>query len=153
MHAFLPFTSEDEIFEIADGLIHRTLPKAAWTHAGHFAAAIWLLASYPEIEVVHRLPNMIRAYNEATGVANTDTSGYHETITLVSIRAASSFLVKDPQRPLFLTCNELMASPLGRSEWLLTYWSRPRLFSAEARRTWVEPDIQALPFPGGSKKP
>ena len=153
MPAFLPFTSDDEILEIGHGLIHRTLPKSAWTHAAHFAAAIWLLASYPEIDVVHRLPNIIRAYNEATGVANTDTSGYHETITLVSIRAASSFLAKDRQRPLFVTCNELMASPLGRSEWLLTYWSRPRLFSVEARRTWVEPDIQALPFPGGSKKP
>ena len=152
MHAFLPFTSDDEIFEIAHGLIHRTLPKSAWTHAAHFAAAIWLLASYPEIDVVHRLPNIIRAYNEATGVANTDTSGYHETITLVSIRAASSFLAKDRQRPLFVTCNELMASPLGRPEWLLAYWSRPLLFSVEARRMWVEPDIQALPFPRGSKK-
>jgi hypothetical protein len=153
MYTFLPFTSEDEIFEIADGLIHRTLPKSAWTHAAHFAATIWLLASYPESDVVHRLPNIIRAYNEATGVANTDASGYHETITLASIRAASSFLGGDPRRPLFVTCNELMASPLGRSEWLLTYWSRPRLFSVEGRRTWVEPDVQALPFPSGSKKP
>ena len=153
MHTFLPFTSNDEIFEIADGLIHRTLPKSSWTHAAHFAATVWLLARYPEIDVVHRLPNIIRAYNEATGVANTDTSGYHETITLASIRAASAFLARDSRRPLFVTCNELMASPLGRSEWLLTYWSRPRLFSVEARRNWLDPDIQALPFPDGSKKP
>lgn len=146
MPIFIPFTSEDEIFEIGYGLIHRTLPKSAWTHAAHFAAVIWLLARYPEIDVVHRLPGLIRAYNEATGVANTDTSGYHETITLASIRAASSFLARASGRPLFMTCNELMASPLGRSEWLLVYWSRSRLFSVEARRAWVDPDIQCLPF-------
>ncbi len=153
MPTFVPFTSDDEILEIGYGLMDRTLPKAAWTHAAHFAAVIWLLARYPEIDVVHRLPVFIRAYNEATGIANTDTSGYHETITLASIRAASSFLAKDPRRPLFRTCNELMASPMGRSEWLLMYWSRPRLFSVEARRAWIDPDIQILPFPGGSKKP
>jgi hypothetical protein len=29
---------------------------------------------------------------------------------------------------------------------LLAYWSRPLLFSAEARRTWVDPDLRPLPF-------
>ena len=153
MHTFLPFTSDDDISKIGYGLVDRTLPKSAWTHAAHFAAVIWLLASYPESDVIHLLPGVIRSYNEATGVANTDTSGYHETITLASIRAASSFLAKDPRRPLFITCNELMASPLGRSEWLLMYWSRLRLFSVEARRAWIDPDIQVLPFPSDSKKP
>jgi hypothetical protein len=92
------------------------------------------------------LPGMIRAYNDATGVANTDTSGYHETITQASIRAADSFLSASAGCPLFATCNALMASPLGHSEWLLAYWSRPRLFSVEARRAWLDPDIRALPF-------
>jgi hypothetical protein len=92
------------------------------------------------------LPSMIRAYNEATGVANSDTSGYHETITQAWIRGAHSFLVASRRRPLFATCNALMESRLGKSEWLLTYWSRPRLFSVEGRRAWIDPDVMALPF-------
>jgi hypothetical protein len=40
----------------------------------------------------------------------------------------------------------LMASPLGRSDWLLAYWTRERLFSVDARRRWVEPDLKPLPF-------
>ena len=40
----------------------------------------------------------------------------------------------------------LLAGPCGRSDWLLAYWTRARLFTAEARRTWVEPDVQPLPF-------
>jgi hypothetical protein len=92
------------------------------------------------------MPNIIRAYNEATGVANTDTSGYHETITLASLRAARAFLAKHPARPLFMTCNALLNSPLGKSNWPLAYWSRSRLFSVEARRAWLDPDLEVFPF-------
>src|SRR5271156_2204791 len=109
MSTFNPFRSDDEVLEIGRGLIDRTLPKSAWTHTAHFASAIWLLTYYGEGFVVRSLPGFIRAYNEATGVANTDTSGYHETITQASIRAADAFLAAGPLRPLFATCNALMA--------------------------------------------
>jgi hypothetical protein len=92
------------------------------------------------------MPSYIRAYNEAIGGANTDSSGYHETITQASIRATRAFLSSAPPEPLFVTCNALMRSPLGQPEWLLEYWTHPRLFSVEARRTWLEPDIRRLPF-------
>jgi hypothetical protein len=146
MPAFIPFTCDDDIHAIGHGLITRTLPKPAWTHGAHFSATLWLLSSRVVSEVMRDLPGMIRSYNEATGVANSETRGYHETITQASIRAAHSFLLASPRRPLFATCNALMESPLGNSEWLLTYWSRPRLFSVEARRAWIDPDIMALPF-------
>src|ERR1700761_4749971 len=103
MHKFDPFTCDEEISIIGRGLLDRTLPKSAWTHAAHFAAATWLLITYGESFVVRALPGFIRAYNEVTGVANTDTSGYHETITQASIRAAEAFLAADPRRPLFAT--------------------------------------------------
>lgn len=146
MPPFVPFASDDEIANIANGLVDRTLPKAAWTHAAHFAAVLWILAHCTTEEVNNVFPGLIRAYNEATGVANTDSSGYHETITRASIRAARHFLVQGTKRPLFATCNALMDSSLGKSDWLLVHWSRERLFSAEARRAWIEPDLRGLPF-------
>jgi hypothetical protein len=158
MPTFIPFASDDEVLEIGHGLIDRTLPKSAWTHAAHFASALWLLSNRPRIEVAEQMPGLIRAYNEATGVANTDTSGYHATITEASLRAADDFLFRSrrsprnprspgrPGRPLFEICNALMKSPLGKSDWLLAYWTRPRLFSVEARRAWLDPDIKALPY-------
>jgi hypothetical protein len=141
-----PFTSDDEIADIAHGVIDLTLPKPCWTHRAHFAAALWLLARRPDLDVPRAMPGLIRAYNEATGVANTDTEGYHETITQASLRAASSFLVAHPGLPLFAVCNALMESSFGKSDWPLAYWTKARLFSVEARRTWVEPDIRLLPF-------
>lgn len=146
MRPFTPFVSDDEVIAIGHGLVTRTLPKSQWTHAAHFATALWLLARHPEIDVFRTIPALIRSYNEATGVPNTDTSGYHETITQASIRAARAFLSERPQKRLFETCNELMSSPYGKSDWLLAYWSQPRLFSVQARREWIEPDVQPLPF-------
>ena len=146
MRTFLPFTSDEEIGAIGGGLLDRTLPKAEWTHAAHFAATLWLLRCRPEIELTREMRGLICAYNESIGGANTDTSGYHETITQASIRAARAFLVDAEPQPLFATCNALLRSPLGEPDWLLEYWTRPRLFSVEARRAWVEPDIRQLPF-------
>jgi hypothetical protein len=141
-----PFTSDDELAAIAHGVMDLSLPKPSWTHRAHFAAAFWLLARRPDINLPRVMPGLIRAYNESTGVANTDTGGYHETITQASLRAASSFLAAHRDEPLFAVCNALMESPFGKSDWPLTYWTKERLFSVEARRVWVEPDIRPLPF-------
>ena len=146
MTFFHPFTCDAEVAAIGRGLIERTLPKPAWTHGAHFAAALWLIRERPDLEPSRAMPPLIRAYNEATGVANTDEGGYHETITQASLRAAKAFLRERPGAPLFAVCNDLMAGPLGETDWLLSYWSRGRLFSVASRRTWVEPDLQALPF-------
>ena len=140
------YSSDEEVERIGRSLLDRSLPKREWTHAAHFAAALWLLRRRPDILPEAQMPEFIRAYNEATGGANTDSEGYHETITLASLRAARRFLASHPAtHPLHELVNLLMASPLGDPNWLLAYWSRELLFSVEARRTWVEPDLQPLP--------
>lgn len=141
------FPSDAAVSAIGSGLVDCSLPKAQWTHAAHFAAAVWMMRDRPDLLPTRDLPPIIRAYNLATGVPNTDTGGYHETITQASLRAARAFLDTLPRETaLHVACNRLLASPLGRPDWLMTYWSRPVLFSVAARRAWLEPDIQPLPF-------
>jgi hypothetical protein len=141
----LHFRSDAEIDHLVRALLECSLPKAAWTHAAHFAAALWLLR-YRGLQAMSDMAPLIRAYNDATGVPNSDTSGYHETITLASLRAANAWLKDRPGAELNRLLDELLATPLRRSDWLLTYWSKPVLFSIAARRGWVEPDLQPLPF-------
>jgi hypothetical protein len=141
MHAF---NSEAEIERIGRGVEDVTLPKAEWTHAAHWAAALYLLRRGEAA----RMPALIRAYNEATGVANTDTNGYHETITLASLRAARAAMRESgADAPLHVVHTAIMRGELGRSDWLLALWSRPVLFSVEARRAWVAPDLRPFPYP------
>jgi hypothetical protein len=139
------FSSDAEVDDVARGFIDRSLPKAAWTHAGHFAAALWLLRHYG-LAAMTEMPPLIRAYNEATGVLNTDRSGYHETITLASLRAAHTWLTDLPDEPLHVVLDRMLATHMGRSDWLLRYWSGRLLFSVVARRTWVDPDLEWFPF-------
>jgi len=139
------FSCDEEIERIGRGLRDRTLPKAEWTHAAHFAAAFWLLRDRGAA-ALSDMPPLIRAYNEATGVRNTDTSGYHETITVVSLRAARAWLASRPDMKTFSALNELLVSEFGGSRWLLAYWSAELLFSVRARKAWVEPDRKPLPF-------
>lgn len=134
-----------EIERIGRGLVERTLAKSDWTHQAHFAAALWLLRRHgPGTERV--MPGLIRAYNEATGTANTHTGGYHETITLASLRAARFMLEATPHARLAEVLEAVMAREFGESGWLLAYWRRQTLFSVEARLRWMDPDLRELTF-------
>jgi hypothetical protein len=142
----MTYHSDAEILSIRDRFADRTLPKPEWTHAAHFAAALGLLAKYGA-KAYEKMPRLIRAYNEATGVPNSDSDGYHETITIASLRAAEDFLKKaGPNTPLFETVNTIITSPYGRPDWLLEHWSKEVIFSPKARRQWVAPNIKPLPF-------
>jgi hypothetical protein len=140
--------TETDIERIAAGVLDRTHPYADWTHAAHFAAALWLLR-HPEILRRHGgIEPVIRRYNEAVGVPNSETRGYHATITEASLRATAHALAEaGPGVPLAPILAALLASALGQSRWLLAHWSEPRLMSLEARRAWLEPDLAPLPFP------
>ena len=140
------FSSDEDIARAGAKFLDRSLPKPEWTHAAHFAVTLWLMRHRPDIRLENEMPDMIRAFNEATGTPNTDTSGYHETITQASLRAARARLLAAPERPLHQILNMLLESSLGESKWLLDYWRRETLFSVEARRAWTPPDLKPLPF-------
>ena len=142
----MTFTSDKEIARIYAGLINQTLPKSDWTHAAHFAAAAAMLADHTT-DAFKSMPGVIRAYNLATGVENTDTDGYHHTITVASLMAAQHVLKSAPAtQALFETTNDILISAYGNPKWLLRFWTEDILFSVEARRVWVGPNIQVLPF-------
>lgn len=139
------FHSEEEIDRIGTGILDHSLPKPDWTHAAHWAAAVWLLR-HPDYDAEADMPDIIRAYNMAYGVKNTDTEGYHETITLASLYIARRFLAASgPDAPMHEVVNALLNTGYSRSDWIFRYWSKEKLFTAQARRNWIGPDREALP--------
>ena len=140
------FTSDAEIAHIGEGLVACTLPRAEWTHEAHLAATTYLLLKRPDIDLDKELPDIIRRYNESVGGVNSDTEGYHETITRVFLHGVLLFLSEaDPGEPVHELVNDLLLSPMGRRDWPLRFYSPARLFSVEARRDFVSPDLGALP--------
>ena len=140
------FVSDADVIHVGEGLLARTLPRPEWTHEAHLAATMYLLLKRPDLDLDAQLPDIIRTYNESVGGVNSDTEGYHETITRVFLRGARLFLAEaDTSEPLHQVANELLLSPMGRRDWPLRFYSPERLFSVEARRDFVVPDLAALP--------
>lgn len=140
--------TDADIERLATGFCACTLPKAEWTHGAHFATALWLILKRPGITPERDMPTMIRRYNESVGGVNSDTGGYHETITQASLHMTRVLLAGLPQdvKPTPASAfAALIASPLGDKDWLFTYWSRDTLMSVAARRNWVAPDLRSLP--------
>jgi hypothetical protein len=140
------FTTDAEIEHIGEGLLAGTLPREEWTHEAHLAATTYLLIRRADVDLDIELPGMIRRYNESVGGVNTDSEGYHETITRAFLHGVRLFLSEaDREAPLHELVNELLLSPMGGRDWPLRFYSRARLFSVEARRNFVAPDIAAFP--------
>jgi hypothetical protein len=139
------FASDAEVARVGEGLLARDLPRAEWTQEAHLAATTYLLLRHPEIDLDRELPGLIRRYNESVGGVNSDTEGYHDTITRVFLNGVRRFLGDaDHGEPLHELVNDLLLSPVGRRDWPLRFYSRDRLFSVEARRQFVPPDLAAL---------
>jgi len=140
------FSTDAEIEHLGEGLIACTLVRDEWTHEAHLAATTYLLLRRPDVDLDRELPGLIRRFNESVGGVNSDSEGYHETITRVFLDGVRLFLAEaDPNEPLHELVDELLLSPMGRRDWPLRFYSRERLFSVEARRAFVEPDLAALP--------
>ncbi len=139
------FPDNASIVAIGEGLLARTLPRAAWTHEAHLAACTWIVRDRPDIEPARDMAAIISGYNVAVGGINDDSQGYHETITQTYIAAVEAHLV-DVGRlmPLHAAVNSLLLSSRGRRDLPLRFYSKDLLFSVAARRQFVSPDLGAL---------
>lgn len=123
------------------------LSKLQWTHQAHLTAGFWYMSQLGATEALQVIRGNIRRHNESVGTANTDTGGYHESITRLYLAAIEQHIRAHPDVSFEVSLQALLDSELGKSSWPLTYYSRERLFSVAARRGWVEPDLQSLESP------
>ena len=143
MTAPAPYTDAD-VAGLAARLLDHTLPKAQWTHAAHLTATLHLVRTRNE-HLERDMPTIIRTYNVAVGGVNDDHHGYHETITQAYLAAIRAFVATLPAGTSDgEAAARLLATPMGDKAWPLGFWSRERLFSVQARRAWVEPDLAPL---------
>ena len=139
------FADEAEIRSIGERLLDRSLPLAEWTHEAHLAACLWLLTARTDIDIDRQMRTIISGYNEAAGGVNDDHHGYHDSITHSYLAGVRSWLKRCAATDLLGRVNGLLREPEGQREWPLAFYSRERLFSVEARRNSVAPDLRPLP--------
>lgn len=136
--------SYDEIAAFIEDFEACRLPKVRWTHEAHLTAGFWYASTCEAGAALSIVRERIRNHNEAVGTANTDSGGYHETITRLYMTAIAKHVAAHRHLGFEQSLNALLQSPLGDSAWPLVYYSKELLFSVAARRNWVEPDLRTL---------
>jgi hypothetical protein len=132
-------SSETE--RIAAGLIACTLPKAEWTHEAHLRAGVWHVIHSGGARALAQLRERIARYNESVGTPNTDSSGYHETVTRFYVSLITAFIARQEADLSADQLADRLIAAYGRRDLPLQYYSRERLFSVQARRGWLAPDL------------
>jgi hypothetical protein len=126
---------ELEALHITEGLETATLPKPQWTHRAHVLAAVTLVRRHGAAEALARLRLAIPRYNEATGVANTDSGGYHDTITVFYVWAVDRLVSAG------LSTTAILWHPLTSFEAANSWYDPATLWSVAARRSFVPSNL------------
>jgi hypothetical protein len=121
----------------------RKLPRERWTHEAHLVAGCWYAWHLPMPMALDEVRVRIRGHNESVGTANTDSSGYHESITRLYMQAIAAHVARHRAAGFDEALRLLLASSIAARDWLFTHYTRETLFSVQARRDWVEPDLMS----------
>ena len=116
-----------------------TLPKARWTHTAHVAICAYYAVRYPG-QAFERTKKGIIRYNEAVGTENSDTCGYHETLTRLWANVLAK-LVDGFVDPFKAACAAIARFGEDRDLHHL-YYSFDVVRSTVARRSWIPPDLE-----------
>ncbi|MES2597455.1 MAG: hypothetical protein V4662_19050 [Verrucomicrobiota bacterium] len=128
----------------------QTLPLEQWDHRAHLRVAYLYLSRLSFEEALVRVRCGIRAYNAAQHIGDTPTGGYHETMThawlhLVHVTLSEFGPMESSEQ--FLAAQSQLLSKRA----LLFFYSRDRIMSAEAKKTFMPPDLAPLPKSGKVK--
>jgi hypothetical protein len=125
--------------ELTRALERGEIANEDFHHASHLHVAwVYLSESTSINDASGKMRDTLRRLAGAAG----KLEKYHETITLFWIRLLAWIRAGTPGRPL----EEVVeANPqLLDKNFPLVYYSRERLFSDEARTTWLDPDLKPL---------
>jgi hypothetical protein len=139
-----PFESDEDLEALVSGFEDCTLPKVRWTHRAHLAVGLVYCDRMPTPVALALLRERIRRYNLASGGENTSTAGYHETITRFYLYVVRRFIAEDGEEGTLAERANRLYQRYGARDLPTRYYSEARLFSLEARASWVGPDLRPL---------
>jgi hypothetical protein len=125
--------------ELTRALERGEIANKDFHHFSHLHVAwVYLAESSSVRQAADKMRDTLRGVAAAAG----KPEKYHETITLFWVHLLSRMHAARPGKPL----QEIVhANPrLLEKNFPLAYYSAERLFSDEARTSWVEPDLKPL---------
>ena len=136
--------SESEIDAFLAAFEGCTLPKERWTHGAHLLTGACYVHELGRDAALEKMRVCVRRYNESVGGKNTETSGYHETITAMWIRLLDGLRreVGVMERAEFARL--AVDRFVEEKDVFKRYYDFDVVGSVEARREWVAPTLETL---------
>lgn len=120
-----------------------TLSREEWTHSAHFIVAFWYCLRKPIPEAIVAIREGIKALNISLGGQNTDTTGYHETVTIFYIHLIAVFIVTEGIDQFSdASLEKLLEQSFCEKGYVHRFYTTARLMGKEARLSWVRPDAE-----------
>ncbi|MDW3191787.1 MAG: hypothetical protein R8G66_05460 [Cytophagales bacterium] len=133
--------NHQEIEALIKGFEDGTWPAAEWTHHCHIYMALWYLSKMPLAKASFQIKEGIRQYNVSQGGENTETSGYHETISEFYIRILQYYIEQTDFAAADRHWIKLKDQPFMDKDFPFRFYSKDHLMNPEARAFWQVPDL------------
>ncbi|WP_196893829.1 hypothetical protein [Aureivirga marina] len=136
----------DDLFTYVEKFEKKTFTKEEWTHEAHLIIGFWYCTHLSRTEVFPFLKRNIKELNEKMGNQNTDTTGYHETITLFWFWVITEYIENHESNYIPEMLDDFLESRFSKQEYIFKFYSKSLLETTKARRIFVLPDIQSTQF-------
>lgn len=133
-----------EINELVYNFSNRKLSAKNWTHNAHILVAIWHNYHYDFNTALDLMRSKIIKYNRSIGTVNSNSSGYHETLTVFWMLITRDFVEKESSYKLDELCYNFSQMNCSTAKYPLEYYTKDTLFSEKARKEWIDGDIKSL---------
>jgi len=134
------YNDENEIEAVVRGFESCSTGKSEFTHIRHLAVTVCYLRGSSLEQATEKMRASLFRFIDHYGIEGK----YHETLTVFWMRLVQKRLDElDPALSLLETTNAVVEA-FGDARVVFEYYSEDLLWSAEARQTWVPPDLKSL---------
>lgn len=136
--------TEAQINKLVLEFTKKILPKSEWTHKAHIVVAFWHNWNFEFSIALDMVRQKIIRYNESVGTENTDTSGYHESLTVFWMILTKNYLSENNFQEIEDACSVFFKSENSLKNIPLEFYSKEILFNNKARKEWVNGNIKQI---------
>ncbi len=137
------YKTESDVVDLVREFEAATIPRDKWKHAEHLIVALYYVSHYDVERAIEKMRSgILNLLANGFKVDLSKEMPYHETITVFWIRTVAAFHASSNGKPI----GEKIAEMVERfnNDYLLSFYSRERLFSDEARARFIESDLNGL---------
>ncbi|KXK03384.1 MAG: hypothetical protein UZ17_ACD001001193 [Acidobacteria bacterium OLB17] len=134
------YSTDDDIFRLVERFENCSIPRDEWKHREHVLVALVYVSKFDLPAATEKMRRgILRLLEHGFGVDLGVEMPYHETLTIFWMNAVHDLWKERRQLPLAEIARE--AAELLDKDLPLRSYSRELLFSEEARKTFVGPDL------------